>query len=348
MKLIDKEINNKMPPYLIAEISGNHGGSLDRALRLIELASQSGCDAIKFQSFLHNKMTLNIPRDEFIVKDVNSPWNDVHLHSLYKQGEVPFDWYKEFFAEAKKNNITCFSSVFDLESLDALEKCDPPAYKIASCEVGYVQLIEKVAQTKKPIFISTGMATLNEIECAIEILEKNNVNKQNIALFKCTTDYPADPKDSNLKTIKTMKDLFNVEVGLSDHTHGLAAPLLSIAYGASFIEKHFVDLRDEKAIDGSFSMLPNEMKALKIELNNAWKSMGEVKFGPTSNEEINLKYKRSLYFNKSLPAGHIITNDDLICIRPNLGLKPIDKEKIVGKTLSKDAKYGDPTNFDFI
>ena len=348
MIIKDREIGMHKPPFLIAEMSGNHGGSLERALKIIELAAKSGCDAIKFQSFLHNKMTLNIPRDEFFVKDINSPWNNVHLHDLYHSGEVPFSWYKDFFDEAKRQNIICFSSVFDFESLEALEKYDPPAYKIASCEIGYIDLIEKVGQTQKPIFISTGMANLNEIETVMETLYKNNVKKDNIALFKCTTDYPADPKDSNLKTITTMRDLFDVEIGLSDHTQGMAAPLLSIAYGSSFVEKHFVDLKDEKAIDGSFSMLPNEIKKLKIELTNAWKSIGEVKFGPTLDEEINIKYKRSLYFNKSLPIGHVLTNDDLICIRPNLGLKPIYKNKLIGKKLIKKVNFGDPTSFDFI
>jgi pseudaminic acid synthase len=345
MKILNRTISNDNPPFLIAEMSGNHGGNLERALKLVELAADCGCDAIKLQTFSLDEMTMDIDRDEFKVLAVNSPWNGSHLYNLYKMAELPREWHEPIIEKSKQHGIICFSSVFDINSLHFLESLDALAYKIASCEIGDLRLIEEVAKTLKPIFISTGMATLSEIEDAVSLIAQIHGSVENLCIFKCTTDYPAKPKDSNVSTIKYLRDLFGAEVGLSDHTMGIGVATLSIAFGATVIEKHFVDVRDEAAIDSRFSMLPDEMKQLRKELNSAWQAVGKTCFGPSESEKVNLKYKRSLYFKKDLKSGDVITEQDIISIRPAFGLEPKFWKNIIGLKLSKNVNRGDPVSF---
>ncbi len=331
-------------PFIIAEMSGNHNQSLKRALKLVEAAHQAGADAIKLQTYTADTMTINSDKDEFSIKDKNSLWNGQSLHKLYQKAYTPWEWHKEIINTANKLGLICFSSPFDESAVDFLEKLNVPAYKIASFECIDLPLIKKVASTGKPIIISTGMATITEISEAVDAAR--SVGCKNLALLKCTSTYPSDPKYSNIKTISHMKNLFGCEIGISDHTLGIGTSIAAVAFGAKIIEKHLTLSRKDGGVDSTFSLEPSELRDLVEESRRAYDSIGSIKYGPTKLEIRSVKRRRSLYIVEDLKKGEILTDKNLRRIRPGLGLPPKFYEICLGKKLKKNVKAGTPVSWD--
>lgn len=346
MKILNRKINKNNPPFIIAELSGNHKGSLVRALKIIDKAKEAGASAIKLQTFDLNEMTINFRSKDFIINDKSSPWYKKNLYQLYKKAQTPRNWHKKIFKYSKKIGIICFSSVFDLKSLAFLEKLNAPAYKIASFENNHFPLIEKVAATKKPVIISTGMARIDEIKEIVKIFKLKNNN--NFALLKCTSSYPTNPKESNIIAIETLNKKFRCEVGLSDHTEGIGASVASIAVGASIIEKHIVLKKNDGSVDESFSLSPLEFKNLVNEANNAWLSLGKKYLGPTKNEKNTLKFRRSIYVIKNSKKGDTLSNKNIKIIRPSYGLHPKFFSRLIGKKFKKTVRKGMPFKMSMI
>ena len=346
MKILNRKINKNNPPFIIAELSGNHKGSLVRALKIIDKAKEAGASAIKLQTFDLNEMTINFRSKDFIINDKSSPWYKKNLYQLYKKAQTPRSWHKKIFKYSKKIGIICFSSVFDLKSLAFLEKLNAPAYKIASFENNHFPLIEKVAATKKPVIISTGMARIDEIKEIVKIFKLKNNN--NFALLKCTSSYPTNPKESNIIAIETLNKKFRCEVGLSDHTEGIGASVASIAVGASIIEKHIVLKKNDGSVDESFSLSPLEFKNLVNEANNAWLSLGKKYLGPTKNEKNTLKFRRSIYVIKNSKKGDTLSNKNIKIIRPSYGLHPKFFSRLIGKKFKKTVRKGMPFKMSMI
>jgi len=346
MKILNRKISKTNPPFIIAELSGNHKGSLVRALKIVDKAKAAGASAIKLQTFDLNEMTINFKSKSFVINDKASPWYKKNLYQLYKKAQTPKIWHKKIFEHSKKIGLICFSSVFDIKSLAFLEKLNAPAYKIASFENNHYPLIEKVAATKKPVIISTGMAKIDEIKEIVKIfkLKKNN----NFALLKCTSSYPANPKESNIIAIKTLNEKFKCEVGLSDHTCGIGAAVASIAVGASIIEKHIMLEKNDGSVDQAFSLNPLEFKNLVKEANNAWLSLGKKYLGPTKNEKNTLKFRRSIYVIKNSKKGDTLSNQNIKIIRPSYGLHPKYFNKLIGKKLKKTVRKGMPFKMNMI
>ena len=346
MKILNRKINKNNPPFIIAELSGNHKGSLARALKIIDKVKEAGASAIKLQTFDLNEMTINFKSKDFIINDKSSPWYKKNLYQLYKKAQTPRSWHKKIFKYSKKIGIICFSSVFDLKSLAFLEKLNAPAYKIASFENNHFPLIEKVAATKKPVIISTGMARIDEIKEIVKIFKLKNNN--NFALLKCTSSYPTNPKESNIIAIETLNKKFRCEVGLSDHTEGIGASVASIAVGASIIEKHIVLKKNDGSVDEAFSLSPLEFKNLVNEVNNAWLSLGKKYLGPTKNEKNTLKFRRSIYVIKNSKKGDTLSNKNIKIIRPSYGLHPKFFSRLIGKKFKKTVRKGMPFKMSMI
>ncbi len=343
MKIKNLNIGPKFTPKIIAEMSGNHMQSLQRALRLVDIAADSGVHFLKLQTFKADTMTLNSNKGKFVIKNKKNLWNNNSLFNLYKKSAMPWEWHKPIINHCNKKGLICFSTPFDEKSVIFLEKLKIPLYKVASFEITHLPLIKKIAQTKKPIIISTGMASKTEILDAIKVVKKEN--NKNIILMKCTSEYPADPKDSNLKTIKDMKKRFKCEIGLSDHTIGIGAAISSINHGATIIEKHFTINKKDGAIDSPFSLEPKELKMLVEETKRAWLSNGEVNYGPTKNEKNNLVFRRSIFLNKNIKKGEVLTSKDILILRPKIGLDPKLANKIIGKKAAKNFKKDSPIMF---
>ncbi len=337
-------LNNK--PCIIAEISGNHNQKLQNALRLVKMAADAGADMVKLQTYTPETITLKSSRKEFLIKDKKSLWKNKKLYDLYKKGHTPWKWHQAIFREAKKLGIICFSSVFDETSVDFLEKMDAPAYKISSFESTHYPLIKKVIKTKKPIIISVGLNSLKEINQLVNFLKKNKC--KNFALLKCTSAYPAMPKDSNIKTISDMRKKFKCEVGLSDHTLGIGASIAAISNKATIIEKHITLNRNANGVDDKFSLEKNELKSLVIESKVAWKALGKVFYGPTKNEINSLKFRRSIYCCKDIKKDEKFTKNNLKIIRPSLGIEPKFFGKILGKKAKTNIKFSTPIQWKHI
>ena len=346
IKIANKEIGTHTKPFIIAEMSGNHNQSLEKALSLVELAAQSGADALKIQTYTADTITLDVDTDEFYISNENSLWKGQSLYNLYKQAYTPWEWHKQIFDKAKELGLIAFSSPFDESAVDFLENLSVPAYKIASFENIDIPLIKKVAKTGKPIIISTGMASIAELDEAVRTV-LNDGNNQ-IILLKCTSTYPASPENSNLATIPHLKQLFNVEVGLSDHTMGIGVSVASVALGATVIEKHFTNSREEGGVDSTFSMEPHEFKLLVEESKKAWQGIGQIKYGPTKAEEKNLNDRRSLYIGEDMKKGDIFTKDNLRDVRPGYGLSTRYYEMLLGKTIKENAKKGTALTWDLV
>lgn len=333
-------------PYIIAEMSGNHNQSLDRALKIIEVAAQCGVNAIKIQTYTADTMTLKADKPDFIINDSKSLWNSRHLYDLYEEAHTPWEWHPAMFTKAKELGVTLFSTPFDETAVDFLESLDAPLYKIASFENTDTRLIKKVAQTGKPVLISTGMASLEDLQLMVNTLRENGCN--NFVLLKCTSAYPASPADANLLTIPHMAQMFDCQVGLSDHTMGIGVPIAAVALGATVIEKHFCLSRAEGGVDSAFSLEPHELRALVEETEKAWLALGKVRYQATAVEEKSKQFRRSLYFVKDMKAGEIITEDCIRAIRPGFGLPVKDWDNVIGKQLGRDVYIGDRVLFDKI
>jgi len=307
-------------PFIIAEMSGNHNQSLDRALKIVDAAAKVGAHALKLQTYTADTITLNVKDGEFFINDKENLWKGQSLYKLYEKAYTPWEWHETIIKRANELDLICFSTPFDDTAVDFLEDLDVPAYKIASAEIIHLPLLKKVAATGKPMIISTGMASITEIDEAVRTIRKANCEQ--IVLLKCTSTYPATPEDSNVLTIPRMRELFGCEVGLSDHTMGVGAAVAAVAHGATVIEKHFTLRRADGGVDSAFSMEPEEMKQLVVETERAWQSLGKVNYGPTESEKGSVKFRRSLYIAEDMRKGDVLTEKNLRIVRPGLGLPP--------------------------
>lgn len=338
-KIEKRVISEKKEPFIIAEMSGNHNGSLATALKIVDLAAYAGVDAIKLQTYTPETITMRSSRKEFFIKDKKNFWRNNSLFNLYKKAQTPWWWHEKIFKRAKEKKLFFFSSPFDESAVDFLESLNVPMYKIASFENNHFPLLKKIAKTGKPVIMSTGLATLGQLKESVNYLRDNGCKQ--LALLKCTSSYPAKSEDLNLITINKIKKTFKCEVGFSDHSIGNGASLAAINFGASIIEKHFT-LSKAKGVDGFFSNEFNEMRRLKEETTAAWKSKGRVFFGPTKSEKEFMKYRRSIYVSKSINKGEKFTNNNLKIIRPACGLQPKYFEKIIGKLATCKISKGSP------
>lgn len=336
--IAERRIAADEPPYIIAELSANHNGELETALRIIEEAKKSGADAVKLQTYTADTITLNSDADEFRIK--GGLWDGRTLYDLYQEAHMPWDWHKPLFDHARKLDITIFSSPFDNTAVDLLEDLNAPAYKIASFEAVDLPLIKYVASTGKPMIISTGMADAEEIAEAIEAAREGGCKE--LAILHCVSGYPAPAADYNLRTITDMVKRFGLVTGLSDHTLDNTTAITSVALGASIIEKHFTLDRSGGGPDDSFSLEPAELTALCRDSKTAWQALGSVNYGRKSSEQGNAQFRRSLYFVKDLKAGDVITEDAVRSVRPGFGLAPKYLESIIGKKVTIAVKANTP------
>ena len=346
IKIADRPIGPDHPPFVIAEMSGNHNQSLDQALAIVEAAATSGAHAIKLQTYTADTMTLPINTGEFFIDDENSLWYGKSLYELYQIACTPWEWHAPLFARAQALGLIPFSTPFDDTAVDFLEDLGTPCYKIASFENTDLPLIRKVAATGKPVIVSTGMATLAELDETVRTLRDGGC--KDIVLLKCTSTYPASPENSNLRTIPHLRELFGCEVGLSDHTPGIGVAVAAVALGATVIEKHFTLSRAEGGVDSAFSLEPAEMKALLIETNYTWKALGRIQYGPTDAEKSSLQFRRSIYVIENLKAGEILTQGNIRLIRPGLGMEPKFFDLIIGKKVNRDLRLGTAMKWDYI
>ncbi len=341
-----RKIGKDNSPFIIAEMSGNHNQSLDRALEIVKAAAKSGAHALKLQTYTADTMTLNVNSGDFYINDPKSLWNGNSLHKLYQKAYTPWEWHKSIFDKCKQLGLICFSTPFDETAVDFLEKLNVPCYKIASFENNHLPLIKKVAQTGKPIILSTGMASVSELEDAVSTIRQTG-NEQ-IILLKCTSAYPATSADANIITIPHMRDLFNCQVGLSDHTLGIGVSVASVVLGATVIEKHFTLNREDGGVDSAFSLEPNDMNNLVVESERAWKSLGRITYGSTKNEKKSMQFRRSIYIANDVKKGEILTRENLRVVRPGFGLAPKYFEEILGRKVSCNIKKGTSIKWDMV
>jgi pseudaminic acid synthase len=333
-------------PFIIAEMSGNHNQSLDRALQIVDAAAKAGAQAIKLQTYTADTMTLDVKGGDFLIEDNNSLWKGQNLHDLYKQAFTPWEWHKPIMQRANELGMISFSSPFDESAVDFLEDLNVPAYKIASFENNHLPLIKKVASTGKPLIISTGMANVEELDETVKVAREAGC--KDLILLKCTSTYPAKPENSNILTIPHMRELFNCEVGLSDHTMGIGASIAAIAHGASVIEKHFTLARADGGVDSVFSLEPDELKSLVVETERAWQSLGSVAYGASDSEKRSKIFRRSLYIAEDMKVGDIFTEKNLRVVRPGMGLQPKYYDNFIGRKIAKNANKGDMVDWTLL
>jgi len=346
IQIADRKIGKDDKPFVIAEMSGNHNHSLERALAIVDAAAEAGVDALKLQTYTADTMTLDLADGEFTIGDKDNIWQGKSLYQLYQEAYTPWEWHKPIFDRCEEKGILAFSSPFDASAVDFLESLNVPAYKIASFENTDIPLIKKVAATGKPMIISTGMASISELDETVRAARAAGCEQ--LVLLKCTSTYPADPKNSNIITIPHMEQLFQCQIGLSDHTMGVGAAVASVALGATVIEKHFTLSRDDGGVDSSFSLEPHELKSLVTEVERAWLSIGRVTYGSTSAEADSRKYRRSLYASEDIAAGEVLSLSNVKVIRPGLGLAPKYLDQVIGKVAKKDLRKGTPLSWDCI
>ena len=340
------EIDTFAPPLIIAEMSGNHNGSLDRALEIVEFAAKAGAQALKLQTYTADTMTIDFGEREFFIADKASLWNGETLYSLYQKAYTPWEWHKPIFDRCRELGMIGFSTPFDATAVDFLMDLDVPCFKIASFENTDLPLIAKVAATGKPMIISTGMATVAEIDEAVRTARANGC--VDLVLLKCTSDYPASPECSNLATIPHLRAMFDCHVGLSDHTLGIGAAVASVALGAVAIEKHITVDRGDGGVDSAFSLQQDELAALVRETAVAAQALGQVRYGPSSDEMGSLVFRRSLYVVEDVKAGEVLTPQNLRAIRPGLGLPTKFIDQIMGKRVSRDVARGTAMSWDLL
>jgi N-acetylneuraminate synthase len=337
-----RSIGPSCPPYVIAEISANHNGDLQKALKIIDMAADRGADAIKLQTYTPDTMTIDCQKDDFQIH--GGLWDGHTLYSLYEWAQTPFEWQEAMFERARARGITVFSTPFDETAVNLLEQLQAPAYKIASFEAVDLPLIARVARTGKPMIISTGMADLREIEEAVECARDNGCKE--LALLHCVSGYPTPPEQSNLLTIKEIEKNFNCVVGLSDHTLGNTSAIAAIALGASLIEKHVTICREDGGPDSSFSLEPRELESLCNETKIAWQALGKAGFDRKPIEEANLVFRRSIYVVKDIAEGENITRENVRCIRPGFGLAPRHFEEVLKFRAKKSLERGDALRWE--
>ena len=349
MKKLSREINingrliaEDAPPYVIAELSANHNGKFETAIEIIKSAKRCGADAVKIQTYTADTITLNTDSEDFQIK--GGLWDGRTLYELYHEAHMPWEWHKPLFDYSRKLEITIFSSPFDNTAVDLLEDLNAPAYKIASFEAVDLALIKYVANTGKPMIISTGMANAEEIGEAVEAAREGGCEE--LAILHCVSGYPASPEDYNLRTIKDMRERFGLVTGLSDHTLDNTTAIASVVMGSSIIEKHFTLDRNGGGPDDSFSMEPPDLTALCRDAKTAWSALGKVDYGMKSSEQANIKFRRSLYFVKALKTGDVVTADAVRSVRPGYGVAPKFVEHVVGKKVVRNIPKNSPVCFD--
>ena len=346
MKINDVELGRCRPPFIIAELSANHNGSLERALEIVDAAAEAGAQAVKLQTYTADTMTIDKEDGEFLITDPDSLWTGYSLYRLYAEAHTPWEWHQPIFQRARQHGLIAFSAPFDETAVDFLEELNVPAYKIASFECVDLPLIRRVAATGKPMIISTGLATVSEIESAVQAARAGGCTE--LALLKCTSSYPSTPENSNILTIPHMREMFGCEIGLSDHTLGIGAAMAAVAHGASIVEKHVTLRREDGGFDSAFSLEPEELKALVEDSERAWQALGSVRYGASEAERESTIYRRSLYFVKNLAAGEMVTSDSVRSIRPGYGLSPAYIEVIIGKRLKQAVSPGTPVGWQIV
>ncbi|MEW6165093.1 MAG: pseudaminic acid synthase [Pseudomonadota bacterium] len=346
VEIAGRKVGGGEAPLVIAEMSGNHNQSLERALEIVDAAAQAGAHALKIQTYTPDTMTLDLDEREFHIGDPKSLWVGTSLYKLYGEAYTPWEWHKPIFDRARELGMIAFSTPFDATSVDFLESLDVPCYKIASFENTDLPLIRRVAATGKPLIISTGMATVAELDETVRAAREEGC--QDLVLLKCTSTYPATAENTNILTIPHLRELFGCEVGLSDHTMGVGVSVASVALGATVIEKHFTLSRADGGVDSAFSMEPGEMAQLVLESERAWQALGKVSYGPTEAEKKSLQYRRSLYVVQDLKAGDVLTPENVRAIRPGLGLAPKYLDEVLGRSAGRDVRRGTPLNWDLL
>lgn len=326
-------------PFIIAEMSGNHNGSLERAKEIVRAAAECGVDCLKFQTYTADTITMRVEQEDFVINDSGSLWAGRHLHDLYDEAHTPWAWHEELFAIARELGVMSFSSPFDDTAVDFLEDLDVPMYKVASLELTHLPLIRKIARTGKPMIMSTGMASKAEVQRAIDTARAEGAT--DICILKCTSAYPALPSDANLATIPDMIERYGVQVGLSDHTLGIGVPIAAVTLGATVIEKHFTLDRNDGGVDSAFSLEPEEMRALKVETTRAWQARGEVTYGGTSNETKSRQFRQSVWPTQPIRAGEKFSADKLKICRPGYSVEPRFYEELLNRTAGRDYAPGE-------
>ncbi|WP_420472431.1 pseudaminic acid synthase [Brevundimonas sp. FT23042] len=346
MQISDRKIGPDERPYVIAEMSGNHNQSLERALEIVDAAALNGADAIKLQTYTADTMTLDVRMPGFVIDDPKSLWAGRQLYELYQEAYTPWEWHKPIMERAAAHGMHCFSSPFDATAVDFLESLGVAAYKIASFEIIDLPLIRKAASTGKPMIISTGMATAGEIEDAV--MAAREAGCRQLMLLKCTSTYPAKAENTNILTIPHMREMFGCQVGLSDHTMGSGVAVASVALGATLIEKHFTLARSDGGVDSAFSMEPDELRRLVEDLENARLALGRISYGATEAERKSLSLRRSLYIAKDVKAGEVLDHTSVRAVRPGHGLSPKFIDFVIGRRVSRDAPAGTPVGWDLL
>lgn len=345
-KIGNRAIGPDAAPFVIAEMSGNHNQSLERALAIVEAAAAAGAHALKLQTYTPDTMTLDLDEGEFHIADPNSLWAGNSLYKLYQEAYTPWEWHKPIFDKAKSLGMLAFSTPFDESAVDFLESLDVPAYKIASFENTDIPLIRRVAATGKPMIISTGMANVAELDESVRAARAAGC--QDLVLLKCTSTYPSTPENTHLRTIPHLRELFGCQVGLSDHTMGVGASVAAVALGATVVEKHFTLARADGGVDSTFSLEPAELASLVVETERAWQALGQVQYGATSAEKKSLVFRRSLYVVQDMAAGEAFSTDNVRAIRPGLGLPPKEMDVIIGRKAGKAIKRGTPLSWELL
>ncbi|ASW55279.1 pseudaminic acid synthase [Plantactinospora sp. KBS50] len=342
----DHRIGPGQRPYIVAELSGNHNGDLDRALALVDAVAEAGAHALKLQTYTADTLTVDVDHPRFRIGSGHDLWGGEHLYRLYERAHTPWEWHETIFERARKHGLTAFSSPFDPTAVQLLEGLGAPLYKIASSELVDLPLIRLVAGTGKPMIISTGMATVAEIDAAVRAAREGGCT--DLVLLACTASYPAPPEHSNLRRLPVLADVFGTAVGLSDHTMGIGAPVAAVALGACLIEKHVTLARDDGGVDSAFSLEPAELAALVAESERAWQALGEPAIGPTEAEREGLRFRRSLYVVADVRAGEPVTAANVRSIRPAGGLPPDTLGSVLGRTFRSDVAKGTPLSWDLV
>jgi N-acetylneuraminate synthase len=346
MKIGKHELRPGAAPFIIAEMSGNHNQSLDRALEIVEAAAKAGAHALKIQTYTADTMTIDLADGDFFIADKDSLWQGRSLYKLYQAAYTPWEWHKPIFDRCRELGMIGFSTPFDASAVDFLEDLGVPFYKIASFENTDVALIRKVAATGKPMIMSTGMASIAELDESVRAARAAGC--RDLVLLKCTSTYPASPENTNILTIPHMRDLFGCEVGLSDHTMGVGVSVASVALGATVIEKHFTLARADGGVDSAFSLEPDELAALVLETGRAAAALGQISYGPTEKEKKSLMFRRSLYVVQDIKAGEVLTAENLRSIRPGRGLAPKYYDDLLGRRVTCDVARGTPMTWDIL
>jgi len=339
-------VGSNHPPFIIAEMSGNHNQSLARALEIVDAAAASGAHALKLQTYTADTMTIDYDKDEFTITDPKSLWHGRSLYDLYKEAHTPWEWHKPIMERCQERGMVFFSTPFDFTAVDFLEELGTPCYKIASFENTDIPLIKKVASTGKPMIISTGMATIKEISETVEAAR--SAGCKDLILLKCTSNYPASPASTNLRTIPHMRELFDVQVGLSDHTLGIGVPIASVAFGATVIEKHFTLDRNDGGVDSVFSVEPEELKSMVENCDRARLAVGQVDYGKIGDDKKSMQFRRTIYIVEDIQEGEALTEKNIRLIRPGMGLAPRYFDDVIGRKANKFLRRGTPLSLEFL